>query len=103
VWELIRAEGIPYCHLYDEGCKRLGCVGCPMGGFAAQRRELKRWPQYRSLYVSAFDAMLAKRKADGLTNHNRLWTNGEGIMLWWLGYDQKNNPDQLSMFDLEEG
>lgn len=102
VWELIHTERLPYCQLYDEGFKRLGCVGCPLGGFAAQRREFQRWPQYRRLYVSAFDEMLAKRKELGLVNHNRLWTDGEGIMRWWTGYDQNNNPDQLSIFDIEE-
>lgn len=100
VWELIHTEHLPYCELYDTGCKRLGCVGCPMGGFAAQRREFKRWPVYREMFVSAFDDMLAARIAEGLTNHNRLWTDGEGVMRWWLGYDQKSNPDQLSIFDL---
>jgi phosphoadenosine phosphosulfate reductase len=29
VWEFIRTEKLPYCCLYDEGFKRLGCVGCP--------------------------------------------------------------------------
>lgn len=23
-------------------------------------------------------------------------------MRWWTGYDQGNNPDQISIFDLEE-
>lgn len=28
VWDFINANGIPYCSLYDEGFKRLGCIGC---------------------------------------------------------------------------
>lgn len=31
VWEFIHKYNIPYCKLYDEGYKRLGCIGCPMG------------------------------------------------------------------------
>lgn len=102
VWEFIHKYDIPYCSLYDEGYKRLGCIGCPMGGFAAQRREFERWPQYRKLYVTAFDNMLEARRQAGKVNHNRLWTSGEGIMQWWTGYDQNNNPDQISIFDVEE-
>ena len=80
VWEFIHAYNIPYCKLYDTGCTRLGCVGCPMAGYAAQRRELKRWPQYRKLYVSAFDDMLEARRRDGKLNHSSLWQSGEGVM-----------------------
>jgi len=102
VWEFIRKYDLPYCSLYDEGYRRLGCVGCPLGGFQTQRREFERWPQYRKLYVSAFDEMLAAREARGKVNHNRLWTDGEGIMRWWTGYDQHNNADQISVFDEED-
>lgn len=103
VWEYIRTRNIPYCSLYDEGWRRLGCVGCPMGGFATQRREFQRWPQYRKLYVRAFDEMLQARKEAGKNNHNRLWVDGEGIMRWWTGYDQGSNPDQIDIFsELEE-
>ena len=30
VWDYIKTNSIPYCSLYDEGFKRLGCVLCPM-------------------------------------------------------------------------
>lgn len=32
VWEFIREYNVPYCELYDQGFKRIGCIGCPMGG-----------------------------------------------------------------------
>ncbi len=98
VWEFIHAYNIPYCELYDTGCTRLGCVGCPMGGYAAQRRELKRWPQYRKLYVSAFDDMLEARRRDGKLNHSSLWQSGEGVMQWWTGYERKKEPGQIGLF-----
>ena len=97
VWEFIHAYNIPYCELYDTGCTRLGCVGCPMGGYAAQRRELARWPQYRKLYVSAFDDMLEARRRDGKLNHSSLWQSGEGVMQWWTGYERKMNPKQIAL------
>ncbi len=100
VWEFIHSYGIPYCGLYDEGCKRLGCVGCPLGGYASMRREFERWPVYRKMYIRAFDDMLEARRAAGKTNHNRLWTDGEGVFRWWIGEDQKCNPNQMSIDEL---
>lgn len=32
VWTYIRSNNLPYCSLYDKGYKRLGCIGCPLGG-----------------------------------------------------------------------
>ena len=34
VWEFVRLYNVPYCELYDFGFKRLGCVSCPLGGYA---------------------------------------------------------------------
>ena len=35
VWEYIHTRKIPYCSLYDEGFKRLGCICCPLSGLTA--------------------------------------------------------------------
>ena len=43
VWEFIRAEGLPYCSVYDEGWRRLGCVPCPFERRVAQ--SMARWPR----------------------------------------------------------
>lgn len=86
VWEFIRTYKIPYCKLYDEGYKRLGCIGCPMNTAAAT--ELERYPKYKAAYIRAFDKMLEERKAVGAET---LWESGEDVMDWWLGY-KKGKP-----------
>ena len=101
VWEFIQTYDLPYCKLYDEGFRRLGCVGCPLGGYASQRREFERWPQYRKMYVSAFDEMLKSRIESGKTEHVGLWNDGEGIMRWWIGYEKKHDPAQMTIAELE--
>lgn len=90
VWEFIRSYRIPYCSLYDEGFRRLGCIGCPMGGHAKQRRDFERWPAYRRMYVQAFEDMLEARRAAG--NATTKWVTGEDVMAWWTQDRQKDKP-----------
>lgn len=61
VWEFLKEYNIPYCTLYDEGFKRLGCIGCPMGSKEQRIREFERWPKYKHLYMVAFQKMIDNR------------------------------------------
>lgn len=62
VWEFIKEYKIPYCCLYDEGFKRLGCIGCPMGSKQQREHEFERWPKYKNLYMIAFQKMIENRR-----------------------------------------
>ena len=103
VWEFIKTNNIPYCLLYDEGFKRLGCIGCPLGGANSMNRAFTRWPKYREAYVRAFDKAVAERKKRGLQCEGS-WADGESMMRWWLGESDKddNMDNQLDFWELEE-
>ena len=58
VWEFIHEEDVPYCKLYDEGYKRLGCIGCPMLGGNKMEQELNKYPKFKQAYIHAFNRML---------------------------------------------
>ena len=58
VWEFVRLYNVPYCELYDFGFKRLGCVACPLGGYASMQRDLEFFPQFKKFYIRTFDEML---------------------------------------------
>lgn len=70
IWEYIREHHLPYCSLYDEGFKRLGCVVCPFlcskapSDQAKLKKHKERWPKH---YIAFEKAML------------KLWDNKE----WW--------------------
>lgn len=83
VWEFLNSNGIPHCCLYDEGFKRLGCIGCPMGNAKNQIEQFQRWSKYRELYLKAFARMIEERKRRGLTCEG--WETPEDVMNWWLG------------------
>ena len=42
VWEYIHARNLPYCKLYDEGKKRIGCVFCPFAMETTCNRVIKK-------------------------------------------------------------
>ena len=46
VWEFIKQKKIDYNPLYDQGYKRVGCIGCPMAGHN-KRRELEENPKIK--------------------------------------------------------
>lgn len=93
VWEFIRSEQLPYCNLYDQGFKRLGCVGCPMAREAGRKMEFARWPRYERLWRQAFDR-LWERKAGTLQkrgpNKGKEWMfsakfrTAREAFDWWL-------------------
>lgn len=69
VWQFIYENHIPYCCLYDEvdcrGCKlfkRLGCVGCPLGGPTGQARDFARWPKYEAMWKRGLQQYYDKYK-----------------------------------------
>ena len=64
VWAFIHDQELDYCHLYDEGFTRLGCVLCPLGGHP--QREAERWPRIAQAYINTFDRVIEQRKAEEL-------------------------------------
>lgn len=84
VWEFIHRYNIPYCELYDQGYKRLGCIGCPVAYAKNRRAELERYPKYKNLYINSFERMLEQRAKDGKAP---IWDSAEDVMKWWLDND----------------
>ena len=97
VWEFIREYDVQYCCLYDEGFKRLGCIGCPMGSKKQREYEFERYPKYKNLYMIAFQKMIdnhgggAPRVQRHETNNGRIHSRTlEGgrtpseIIEWWI-------------------
>lgn len=80
VWEFLNdVAKVPHCSLYDEGFKRLGCIGCPLAGAKNMMRDFERWPKYKELYLLAFEKMIANHpgqirvlEADDITESDTL-------------------------------
>jgi len=91
IWEYIHARGLPYCSLYDEGWKRVGCVLCP---FSDQQKEAERWPKIAGAYRRAANEVWSP---DRDMKHN--FKSGDDYFEWWLtGRALASDEDQLSVF-----
>lgn len=97
IWQFIKEYDVPYCKLYDEGHKRLGCIGCPMSKNA--RRELEQYPKYKALYLRAFNEMLKQRGDNGIKSE---WQTAEDVMEWWLNKGKLTSPMQDTLLADEE-
>ena len=94
VWEFILAEGVDYCGLYDEGFRRLGCIGCPMAGTKGREQEFLRWPKYKASYLRAFGRMIEERKRRG---KRCMWETPLDVFNWWMQYDVL--PGQIDLLE----
>lgn len=95
VWEFLNHYGCESNPLYREGCKRIGCIGCPMA--SNRKKELEKYPTYKRAYIRAFGKMIDKRRRDG-KSCTGIYTSAEIMYKLWVGDD----PYQLTLEETEE-
>ncbi len=86
VWACIHGNSIPYCGLYDEGWKRLGCVLCPM--VRDTERQIAKWPKIAAQYRRAFHKLYDR--------HPKLkgsWSSADVLFEAWLDRDKSLKGD----------
>jgi phosphoadenosine phosphosulfate reductase len=101
VWAFIRSESIPYCHLYDEGFKRLGCLGCPMS--YNRKRELEAHPGYMRGWRKAahryWDRVMERDEEK--SRAFRTFANADEWFDWWISNESMPDEDdgcQMGLF-----
>jgi phosphoadenosine phosphosulfate reductase len=77
VWEYIRERRLPYNPLYDQGCKRVGCL---MKSGGERRKELEAMPKFAALYKKAIGRYLEKPETK--KDHHK--GSVEEYYNWWL-------------------
>ena len=84
VWDYLKDNKTPCNPLYCE-FSRVGCVGCPMAS-KGRYAEFRRYPEYKQMYIHAFDRMLEVRKQRGKTA-KLTWQSGYDVFRWWMEED----------------
>ena len=93
VWEYIHLKKLDYCKLYDEGFKRLGCIGCPLSR-KSMMMELERWPKFHENYRRAVARFLPEYlKRRELKGEKPRFTTVDEMMDWWLEREGVKNQD----------
>jgi phosphoadenosine phosphosulfate reductase len=97
VWQYIKSRNLPYCELYDQGFKRLGCVGCPMA--SNKKFEMQRWPHYERAWKRLFKNLWERRTGTIQRNGktwfgNKYWSSWEGMYEWYLSGRQLPNENE---------
>lgn len=99
VWEYLNdVVKVPHCELYDQGFKRLGCIGCPMATDHQRRKEFDRFPKYKALYMRAFERMLDAHNDSTIPYIRK---TPEDVMEFWLSLDNNVKIDE-NQTEIEE-
>lgn len=106
VWKYIREYKLPYCKLYDEGFKRIGCVGCPIANTKNRIAEFRRWPSYERLWkkmVKAnWDRRAGTKQRDGKEWFgSHFYDNWQELWNWWLNDESLPKEDDPCQGTLE--
>jgi len=76
VWEYIRTLNLPYCKLYDQGFKRIGCIGCPEAYYKERQRQFRLYPNHKKAYIEAMRrGMILKKRTD--------FASADEMFEWW--------------------
>lgn len=101
VWQFIADQNLPYCSLYDEGWKRLGCIGCPLAGPEVIRKGFARWPSFEKTWRWAanqyYNQRIGTLNRYGKRRYIERFSSGDEFFDWWLS----DNPSPVK--SSEEG
>lgn len=77
VWEFLNdVVSVPHCSLYDDGWKRIGCIGCPMSSRKQKLFEIKRYPHVKRNWIKAIKAI---RAGGGIQKRTYLVEHPQGL------------------------
>jgi phosphoadenosine phosphosulfate reductase len=97
VWSYIRNNNIPYCELYDEGYKRIGCLFCPNAYYKHRQAQVRRYPRYAEAFRKAFRKLHATDR-DSI----KRWKDGDEMFDWWISSGLDESKQQFMHFDSDE-
>lgn len=93
VWAYSEDVHLEQCQLYQEGFRRLGCIGCPNASRREREMQFARWPKVREAYLRALQRMIAARTDKGLPlyPHHR---SAEDWFAWWIEDRTQETADE---------
>jgi len=100
VWEFIRAEGLPYCRLYDEGWARLGCCLCPFSSAQDKARVFASWPR---IPARILEACRVSWEEHPMHPARKLYQSPEEWFAWYVsGTRTDTEPEEQETFPFDQ-
>ncbi len=103
IWQFIRDRSLPYCKLYDQGFKRIGCLMCPMAGSKRRALDAKLYPRFKRRIIRAFQKLVEAGHKDGSPF---TWKTGEECYEWWMADSRRPKREKDAegqVFIFEDG
>lgn len=97
IWDFIQSNHLVINPLYEQGEKRVGCIGCPMASTKERCRQFAKWPKYKQIYMIAFQKYIEIRKIKGMVP---VRDTAEDVFHWWM--EDGVLPGQIGLFDEED-
>ncbi len=105
IWKYIFKFNLPYCRLYDEGRKRIGCLFCPYGSYKQTKQDLIDFPDIADYLIESCQAALDRRAERRILEAGKKrcpkespFKTGEEMFFNWIGggrADHENNVKEL--------
>lgn len=80
IWEYIANRKLVYPKMYDEGYRRIGCVGCPMITPKQRVKEFEKFPKHKNMYLKA----IRKAREDKTKSIYQNFIDEYDVFAWWL-------------------
>ena len=83
----------PYCKLYDEGQKRIGCIMCPMASFKQIQKDIEKFPYVKKKWIDTIKEMRRNGIFDFKYTDNPNATENEiaeNIFDYWISRESYN-------------
>lgn len=100
VWQYIHARNLPYCKLYDEGQKRIGCIFCPFASAQQNIENAVKYPQFVKYFISALNHAIKIRDEQGKPHKYK--SGAEWFVAWISGGRGKTIADFSFAFDYDK-
>ena len=99
VWEYIHKYNVPYCELYDQGFKRIGCIMCPFKTPKERKMESIRWSKYAENYIRSAQRSIDKMNKQGTASK---FSTGKEMFDWWISDKpmEKEDDKLIPLFGL---
>lgn len=96
VWEFLNdVMQVAHCNLYDEGYRRIGCIGCPMANLKQKQRENQRWPHVKRNWIKAIMTIRTGGYKKELLSEKHLESIWYGIGKEWTPINSRKERCRL--------